>query len=335
MHFDFGSAVLATALIAVILFAVYKFLRRYFKPRNAGFVLVVMCALIVGIGAFVNSQLERIALSEEWERQSAVRGRTFDPDIALLTQTETVEWRISCVGDICTRVPEPVVYQLPDCAALGVLGDCVDKEAMLATLKTASYRVNRGGPIKLGEPQTVSLVVNTSDSADFDEEQSGLPGERSSGTTSISMQMEAELVGSAFMIEPQGRQRREISMLNPTRWEWGITPERGGVQRLEVAVYVILTKNGEKIGEDKPVSAVQGVEVTVSPLDAIIAFARKTDPLRASIFAFVAGLAGVMAWFGIKGWKDFSKIEPEEEKPQTIELIIKNGAKTTKSDSSE
>ncbi len=330
MHFDFGSAFLAIALLVVIVLAVFKFLRRYFKPRNAGFVLVAMFALIVGIGAVVHSERERLAFLRDQNMQnSVVRPPTFDPDIELLTQTETFEWRVSCVGDVCTPVQEPVVYQLPNCAELGMLGDCVDKEAILATLKTASYRFNRVGPIKLGEPQTIAVVLNTSDSTDFDKELNNLPGARSTGTTSISMQMEAELVGSAFSIEPQGRQRREISTLNPTRWEWELTPERGGLQHLEVAVYVILTRNGEKIGEDKPVSAVQGVEVTVSPLDAIIAFTKRTDPLRASIFAFVAGLAGIMAWFGIKGSKDFFRTEPTEEKTQTIELIIKDGAGTT------
>lgn len=257
--------------------------------------------------------------------------RPLSVNVDNLTQTVTIEFEMRCTGfGVCTKVPKPVVRQIPDCADLGSLDGCLDKAAILAALQTARYAFNRIEQMALNDPETIALVIDTSSTADFNQELGALPGTISEGSTPVSMQMEAELVGAAFKIEPEGRQRRELSTLNATRWDWQVTPQREGKHPLEVSLYVILTKEGAKVSEDKPLAERQVINVTVSRLDSLISFAQKLDPLRAFIFAVVAGLAGLLAWFGIKSWKDVSGKEPEEENPQKIEVTIKDGSDNAK-----
>lgn len=321
--------ILALVPVAAILFAVFKFLRRRdFSPAVAGMVISLVTSLpIAGL------------LTGMLATQSFVGNENQPPleinidELASITVTTNGECSPIIHDDgnvtIACEAPKTISTTIPDCTELGALDGCIDKHAIVQHLRTASYAFNRIGQMSLGTPETIALVIDTSGSADFDQELDGLPGTVSTGVTPISLQMEAELVGPAFTIEPEGRQRREISTLNPTRWEWEVTPEREGEHPLEVSLYVVLTKEGEKISEDKPLAERQVINVTVSRLDSLISFAQKIDPLRAFIFALVAGLAGLLAWFGIKSWKDVSGKEPEENKPQKIEVTIKDGSKAT------
>ncbi len=244
---------------------------------------------------------------------------------------------LNAFEEICVSSPSGVenCFLIPklifgSCRALGEVGSCIDKQSLISALKTTSYAFNRIDEMTLGEPETVSLIIDTSGAMDIEQELDGLSGNVITGETPISFQMEAELVGPAFKIEPVGRQRREISTLNPTRWEWDITPERPGKHPLEVSLYVVVTNEGEKISEDKPLAERQVIDVTVSRLDSLIIFAEKLDPLRAFVFALIASLVGLLGWFGIKSWKDVSGKGPEEEKPQRIEVTIKDGSDNSK-----
>ena len=98
------------------------------------------------------------------------------------------------------------------------------------------------------------MVLDSTGSTDFSRELDKLSGAIETGTTKISLEMEAELYdGSAFKIAPNGRQRRELSILNPTRRNWDVTSLAEGERVLELSLYVILTNDGERIGEDKAI----------------------------------------------------------------------------------
>lgn len=233
-----------------------------------------------------------------------------------------------CDGGDCA---DPSFNPPGPCIQIGVSGPCLDR-SLFSGLEKAEYAFNAPQEMALAKPQTIALVIDTTGETDFEAELMALPGDRVQGETPVTLIMEAEIVGPAFAITPTGRQRRELSQLNPTRWDWEISPKRSGQHQLEVSLYVIATSAGESLGEEKALAERKVINVTVSRLDSMIAFTQKIDPLRAFIFTLIAGLAGLLAWFGIKSWKDVSGKEPEEEKPQRIEVTIKDSSDSSEHD---
>ncbi len=67
----------------------------------------------------------------------------------------------------------------------------------------------------------------------------------------------------------------------------------------------------------------QIINVTVSPLNRISDFISKIDPILAFLIAIGGSFAAILAWFGVKNWRDVSKKEHREDKPQKIEVTIK------------
>ena len=231
-----------------------------------------------------------------------------------------------CVGGDC---PDPSFNPPGPCIKIGVSGPCLDR-SLFSGLERAEYAFNAPQEMALAKPQTIALVIDTTGQTDFGDELMALPGATVQGETPISLLMEAEIVGPAFEITPSGRQRRELSQLNPTRWDWEVTPTRGGQHQLEVSLYVIASKGGESIGEEKALAERQIITVTVSPLNQVTAFIAKIDPILAFFVAIGGAIAAVLAWFGIKSWRDVSGKEEAGDKPQKIEVTIKDASKDDK-----
>ena len=230
--------------------------------------------------------------------------------------------------EVCTRHKahgiEAVYRTLEDCSALGVLGDCIDKVAAVAALDSAKYAFNSPDQMAMGDTETIALVVDSSGDADFPQELRGLPGRIVTSTTPVSLQMEAQLIGPAFEIKPKGRRRLEMNSLNPTRWDWTIKPLRAGEHQIEVALYVILTKDEKKISEEKSLSKRQFINVTVTPIDRVTVFIGKIDPIGAFIATIAATIAAILAWFGIKSRRDFSPAPKNKLEPQQTEITAKS-----------
>ena len=201
---------------------------------------------------------------------------------------------------------------------------CFDKDDVLSSLPVADYAFNRPSKMTLGTPETIALVINSSGTANFEQEFQDMIGSITEGEVPVDAIMEAELVGPAFTIKPEGRQRRQLSTLNPTRWDWEVTPNRAGTHQLEVSMYVILTLAGEEISEDKPLAERQIIEVTVSALDRINQLLEDIEPLRAFIYTVVAGIAGILAWFGIKNWPGSHRKPSEENETELAESSAPN-----------
>lgn len=243
------------------------------------------------------------------------------------------------IGELCNEFPglcnangeelDKPHQPLPHCIRLGVSGPCLDR-SIFSGLERAEYAFNAPQEMAVSEPQTIALVIDTTGQTDFSAELMTLPGVQVEGETPISLVMEAEIVGPAFQITPSGRQRRELSELNPTRWDWEVTPTRGGQHQLEVSLYVLASEGGESIGEEKALAERRIITVTVSPLNRVTAFIAKVDPILAFFVAIGGAIAAVLAWFGIKSWRDVSGKEEAEDKPQKIEVTIKDASKDDK-----
>lgn len=212
-----------------------------------------------------------------------------------------------------------------NCITLGVAGPCLDR-ALFSGLERAEYAFNAPQEMAVSEPYTIALVIDTTGQTDFSAELMALPGVQVEGETPISLIMEGEIVGPAFEITPSGRQRRELSELNPTRWDWEVTPTRGGEHQLEVSLYVIASRGGESIGEEKALAERHVILVTVSPLNRLTDFIVKVDPILAFVLAIGGAIAAVLAWFGLKSWRDVSGADDGEAKPQKIEVTIKEAS---------
>ena len=215
------------------------------------------------------------------------------------------------------------------CFHLAVSGDCLDWN-IFSELESANFALNAPSDMLVRHPQVIALIIDSTGATNFEDELEGLPGNAVQGATPISLFMEAEIVAPAFEVDPEGRQSRQLSRLNPTRWDWEVAPKREGDHQLEVSLYVIATKNGESIGEEKALAERRIINVSVARVDQLASFAQRLDPLRAFIFALIAGLAGLLGWFGIKSWKDISSKDTEEERPQKIEVTIKNNFEESK-----
>lgn len=218
---------------------------------------------------------------------------------------------IGCAGGRCPPWPPPELRE--QCISLGVSGPCLDRR-VFSQLETARYAFNAPKEMLISEPQTMALVIDTTGKTEFSAELLSLPGSAVQGETPISLIMEAEIVGPAFEITPSGRQRRQLSKLNPTRWDWGVTPKRSGKHQLEVSLFVIVSRDRSIIGEDKALAERHFITVSVPPLRSIGIFVSKLDPILTFLIAIGGAFSAILAWFGFKGWSDANSGKGDKDK---------------------
>jgi hypothetical protein len=183
------------------------------------------------------------------------------------------------------------------CLDLGVVGACIDKDTVLAGLKTAPYAFNAIEQMQVGHHYGMSLVIDPSRSADLKNALASSQGRFVEGTTKIALRMEAELSGATFTIEPKGRVERELSKLNPTRWDWDVIPTSAGNWPLQLSMYVILLgADGKKISEDNPLVERRTIAVSVTWTDRVTNFVKTVQPIWAFAAAVIAGVVGAITW---------------------------------------
>ncbi len=299
------------------------------NKSNSSVVLIlgVVGLIAAGIITFLKTNSEQSVSSDSVESMAmaeptdSAMGSASVDSVVVSTPADSVATTASVepvvVSEPATPPPRPtpkfskVMKPAPSCDGLAVSGACLGQD-FFSQLQTADYAFNAPSEMQASEPQTIALVLDTTGSTNFTTELNALSGTQVQGTTPTSLVMEAEIVGPAFDISPPGRQRRTLSKLNPTRWDWSVTPTRGGQHQLEVSLYVIATKDGKSIGEEKALADRQIITVDVSPLQRITGFISKLDPIIAFISAIFGSIAAVFAWFGIKSWRDVSKKEKSE-----------------------
>ena len=231
--------------------------------------------IIVGIAAFNLSNPALTPLDSLIQEESAVG----ESDLELIEPAASVEAVEEALVEIAPAYPEP---------------------DFTTTLSSRQYAFNAPDQVMISEPQQIALVIDSTGSTDFLEELEGLPGAVRKGETLVSVTMEAELVGPAFKIEPNGRQRKTLSRLNPTRWDWKVTPEQEGSHQLEVSLYVIAPEGESVLGEEKALAERRLISVEVSTFSRITAALDQWTTLFSSITAFISALAGLLVWFGFK-----------------------------------
>jgi hypothetical protein len=120
-------------------------------------------------------------------------------------------------------------------------------EALRETLSTrVSYRAPHS--MDLNETVTVELALDAGEeSLDLGEPVDG-SGEVITAKVEVTPRTKAELISQeegAFVIQPlHGDPEQFISTTEATRWEWDVTPRRGGPQRLTLVIYRLITVDG-------------------------------------------------------------------------------------------
>jgi hypothetical protein len=209
-----------------------------------------------------------------------------------------------------TKPPNPPEYGAPSgdlsppselCYQIGIQGRCLSKSIVLSRLRTARYIFNSISEMFVGEEYDVSLVIDPSGRLDAERELRPNQGQIEEGITKVSLTMEAELSGATFDVQPKGRVKKELSVLGPTRWDWGVRPTAAGKRPLQLTLYVILKdSDGKKIGEDHPVAERRTIIVNVTWAEWASNAAKLIDPIHALLASLAASAAGFLGWLGLR-----------------------------------
>ena len=112
-------------------------------------------------------------------------------------------------------------------------------------LRSAQFTYDRMTEMWLGAPETIRLTLSL-DSHDAPELSEAFAGESSPGLLNVTPQVSASLVGSAgISVEALGKDRKRIFDPSPPSWQWLITPEiEGGNKLLTLTIFFHVTDEG-------------------------------------------------------------------------------------------
>ena len=122
-------------------------------------------------------------------------------------------------------------------------------EALKAAL-TGSIAYNTPQAMQLNETTTVELLLNPALEPGVLATQITQPGEVVTASVEITPRMKAVLLQQsqdAFFIQPlHDNAEQLISPTETTKWSWDVTAKLGGVQRLTLVVYRLITVDGNE-----------------------------------------------------------------------------------------
>jgi hypothetical protein len=322
--FEIIAALIWISAACFAFLAIYRRLRTRsigIEPLSLSAVPLLSSLILAGLGLF----------DYQVSRSLEADGR-LGAEIDTLSNEKIIESRLMCSRmengtTVCQNQEVERSIVIDDCSQIGVAGSCIDKGLLISSLNSTEYAFNAPEVMTLDRPETIGLVLGSDGPIDRENHFLGMNGLVRSGQVPLTLFMEAEIVGPAFTIEPSGRQRREVSSLNATRWDWKLTPRQSGEHQFEVSIFIVLSRDGQKIAEDKPLAARQVVQVSVGTLDYLIALAGKLQPLQAFLVVLIAGVGSILVWFGISKFKDFWRNSDQKEEPTKVELTIKTESK--------
>jgi hypothetical protein len=183
--------------------------------------------------------------------------------------------------------------------------------AVASKMRNYPAEYNKPGTLLLGDSTPVQLVVKTNESQDTTPYFKDFAGEVTIATVMVASDVSAKLTGPPDMLQItlRGEDKRTILSPVPITWIWDVKPLKPGKANvtLEVTSYIKKGNDTEpvpfRVLQDTWVVEAHGIEWMKYQIEQI-------EPIRAFIVAMVAGVAAVLAWFGIKGW---GKSKPDFE----------------------
>ena len=200
-----------------------------------------------------------------------------------------------------------------DCQGLGVMDEteCVDYEGYAARLKVglasfvAPKQMTEGDTYATG----LSVSLNVKDALAIKNSLLDVSGRATSFSTKVARFMSARLYGAGFKVNPSGPIEQRLTGLQPTTWQWRVTPLQSGKQilQLETFVHLIIDKS-RKERVSLPIES-REIDVAVKPLpsagivNGAVSKASKLTDAGTKFFQSIAGLvAAVVALLTVFGW---------------------------------
>jgi len=155
----------------------------------------------------------------------------------------------------------------PESSAAGAMADSV---------RTAQIRYNAPETMQLNMPIDLRLAIDATGMTPPDELFEGLEGEVRGGEAELTPQVTATLTGSGFDIRPLKPARQVLPSDRAATWQWEVTPRSEGRRTLILDVFA------HPGGGDAAASVREfrdEIEVQVSTLSKVLAFAQSADPL--------------------------------------------------------
>jgi hypothetical protein len=109
----------------------------------------------------------------------------------------------------------------------------------------ASVAFNTPNSLRLHESAEIELLLSLQESIEELEAQVAQVGEREGARVRITPEMEAELTGLDFEIEPITPQRQLVGQRDVTRWRWQVRPIKTGDLRLHLTLTAFVQVAGE------------------------------------------------------------------------------------------
>jgi len=176
-------------------------------------------------------------------------------------------------------------------------------ESIAEKLRTLPVKYNRPETLSLGESSPVELVIQTDKLQPIDELLKGFPGEIREAVVRVGPLASAYLTGpeDRVKITLRGDPLRSVTKDAPVTWVWDVRPLKpGDIQvMLEVFTQVKPGKDGGRV----QMRVLQDTwTVHATPFEWTKYYVAEIEPIRAFLFAIVAGIVALLAYLGFKGW---------------------------------
>ncbi len=154
--------------------------------------------------------------------------------------------------------------------------DFAEVDRLLQQMPTGNITYNVPPTMVQGEPHQIHLLMSPSQSLEDLKKQlqNRVQGNESleGAQIKIAERMQASLTGPDFDIAPGEPQVQPVSSVEPTEWQWTVTPKKAGLLELRLDLYALLIlKDGPPIPR-KIRTFDKTIKVRVTPLQLVSGF---------------------------------------------------------------
>lgn len=124
--------------------------------------------------------------------------------------------------------------------------------------------------------------------------------------------MAAELKGEGFVVEPRGKQKKDLFVSDTARWDWTVTPVRASRHKLTVSAYVVI-KSPDGSDNENLIRTFHHDVVVHVPIGAKVADGMDdTIEWMGRANRWLLALAGLMSGGVLAVWLAFRKLKGDK-----------------------
>jgi hypothetical protein len=174
-------------------------------------------------------------------------------------------------------------------------------------MKDARAEFKRPYEMYLGESYPVQLELSTDVRAvtnEADTHWKGFQGELRKAQLRVSQSVSAQLAGPPDMLKitSRGEKLQSLKFIDTVYWIWDVKPLRPGKATITLEVISYIQEGKDR--DPYPIRVLQDTwEINAVGLEWVKYEIAQIEPIRGFVYTVTAGVIGVLAWFGITGWK--------------------------------